>query len=193
MREELIISGFGGQGILLAGKLLTYAAMLDGRGVTYLPSYGVEVRGGTAYCNVVISDEEVASPIIATAATVIAMNTPSVVRFEPRVAAGGTLLINSSLVEKPPGRKDIRVINVPATAAADGLGNVKVANMVMIGAYISEKKILSREKLYEALDRVLPAHRRPLYEINCTAIEEGYRLLNNQTSRNKVQTTNDDQ
>lgn len=180
VNEELIISGFGGQGILLAGKLLTYAAMLDGRSVTYLPSYGVEVRGGTAYCNVVISDEEVASPIISTADSVIAMNTPSVIRFEPVVAVGGTLLINTSLVKHVPERKDIRTIHVPATAIADRLGNVKVANMVMIGAYLKGRGVLPKERLYEALGRILPEHRRSLYEINCTAIEEGYKLLNDQ-------------
>lgn len=180
MKEELIISGFGGQGSLLVGKLLTYAAMIDGRHVTFLPSYGAEVRGGTAYCNVIISDEEVASPTIFMADTVIAMNLPSVVRFEPSVVQEGLLFINSSLIEYGPDRQEIRVVRIPATGIADGLGNIKVANMVMVGAYLAKKDILSRERVCEALDHLLPPHRRLLYEINCRAIEEGYKLLNNQ-------------
>ena len=192
MKEELIVSGFGGQGVLLAGKLVTYAAMLADLYVTYLPSYGAEVRGGTAYCNVVLSDSEVASPTIARADTVIAMNLPSVTRFEPAVAKGGTLFVNSSLVRYDPGRDDIRTVQVPATGIADKLGNIRVANMVMVGAYLKRKPFLPKEKIYEALDRLLPAHRRPLHEINCRAIEEGYKLLNNQTSRNKIQTITND-
>jgi len=181
MNEELIISGFGGQGSLLVGKLLTYAAMLDGRHVTFLPSYGAEVRGGTAYSNVVISDEEIASPMISMADTLIAMNLPSVVRFEPAVAQEGLIFINSSLIEYEPDRKDVRIVRIPATEIADGLGNIKVANMVMVGAYLAKKEIPSRERVHEALGYLLPEHRRSLYEINCSAIEKGYKLTNNQT------------
>ena len=187
MKEKLIISGFGGQGSLLVGKLLTYAAMLDGRHVTFLPSYGAEVRGGTAYCNVIISDEEIASPTISIADTLIAMNLPSVVRFEPAVVQEGLIFINSSLIEYEPDRKDVRTVRIPATEIADGLGNIKVANMVMVGAYLAKKEILSRERVHEALGHLLPEHRRSLYEINCRAIEEGYKLTNNQTPRNKMQ------
>src|SRR5512136_2850144 len=133
MLIKTVLAGFGGQGVLSMGLNLAEAAMLEGRNVTYLPAYGAEVRGGTANCTVAISDEEIASPVASSPEFVVAMNSPSLVRFQNQIAAGGCLLYNASLIEAHVLRTDIDVVAVPASRTAEELGSVKSANMIMLG------------------------------------------------------------
>lgn len=153
--QQIIIAGFGGQGILSMGQILAYAGLLEGKNVSWLPSYGPEMRGGTANCNVVISDELVSSPIVKEADVVIVMNLPSMEKFEKNVAAGGNLLINSSLISENTSKEDVKVFKIPANDIADELGNAKVANMVMLGAYVEISKIVSKQSIIESLKKVL--------------------------------------
>jgi len=176
LREALVAAGFGGQGIMLLGKLVAAAGMFEGRHVTYIPSYGAEVRGGTAHCNVIVSDEEIASPVVGSPDTAIVMNHPSLVKFEPRVRPGGLLVVNSTLMLGPPTRTDIELILVPATERADALGAVQVANMVMLGAYLARKPVVKSDTIIEALHRMLPARRRHLIGINEQALAAGAEL-----------------
>ena len=141
MLVKTIIAGFGGQGVLSIGLSLTQAAMLEGRYVTYLPSYGAEVRGGTANCTVAISDEEIASPVASTPEFVIAMNQPSLIRFQNQIQSGGVLFLNSSLTQAEISRGDIEVVQVPADNIAEELGNRKSANVVMLGAFIKKSNL----------------------------------------------------
>lgn len=138
MIEQVIMAGFGGQGVMSMGQLLAYSGMLEGKNVSWLPSYGPEMRGGTANCNVIVSDDEIGSPIVTEATAVIAMNLPSLDKFEHSVMPGGTLIINSSLIERKCSRTDIDVFYIPANEIADELGNNRVANMVMLGAYLKK-------------------------------------------------------
>jgi 2-oxoglutarate ferredoxin oxidoreductase subunit gamma len=171
--ERIIIAGFGGQGIMFLGKLLCYAGMMDGRQVTYMPSYGVEVRGGTAYCNVIISSEEIPSPVISRPTTAIIMNTPSMLKYEQEIVKKGLLVVNSSIVDKPVKRKDIEVAVIPATTIADRLGNSRVANMVAVGAFLARRSIVALPTVMAAVKEVLPPYRRHLVELNQQAIMEG--------------------
>jgi len=173
LHEELVAAGFGGQGIMLLGKLIASAGMLEGRHVTYIPSYGAEVRGGTAHCNVIVSDEEIASPVVASPATAIVMNHPSLVKFEPRLTPGGLLVVNTTLMLAPPKRSDIEIAIVPATEIADKLGAIQAANMVMLGAYLARKPIVSTETIVEVLRRILPKRRHHLIGINEEALKSG--------------------
>ena len=147
MENSLLIAGFGGQGVVLVGQLLGYAASSAGKNATYYPSYGAEQRGGTANCTVVISDEEIGSPVVSRPDVVIVMNEPSLVRFEERVKPGGTLIFNSSLIKRVPARTDIKVVAVPANDMAEKLGSDKIANMVVLGAYIGVSQALSLESV----------------------------------------------
>jgi len=174
--EDLIIAGFGGQGILFIGKLLAYAVMKEGRNVTWIPSYGPEMRGGTANCTVVISDEEIGSPVITRPHSLIVMNNPSLETFEPRLKLNGLLVLNTSLVTLKPKRSDIRLIRVPANKIAMELGNDRVANMVMLGAYIAKTKVASKERILEALRNVLAKGKTELYELNKAAFEKGMEI-----------------
>jgi 2-oxoglutarate ferredoxin oxidoreductase subunit gamma len=142
MIEQVIMAGFGGQGVMSMGQLLAYSGMLEGKNVSWLPSYGPEMRGGTANCNVIVSDDEIGSPIVTEATAVIAMNLPSLDKFEHSVMPGGTLIINSSLIERKCSRTDIDVFYIPANEIADELGNNRVANMVMLGAYLKKTGIV---------------------------------------------------
>lgn len=171
--ERVIIAGFGGQGIMFMGKLLCYAGMMEDRHVTYMPSYGAEVRGGTAYCNVILSSEEIPSPVITEPTTAIIMNTPSLVKFEPMVAKKGLVIVNSSLVARPAKRKDIEVVLVPATSIADRLGNTRIANMVALGAFLAKRNIVDTTTVMTAVQEILPAYRQHLVEVNRQAIAEG--------------------
>ncbi len=135
MEERIIIAGFGGQGVMAMGQLLTYAGMIEGKHVSWLPSYGPEMRGGTANCSVIVSSEPVGSPVVVNSTTAIVMNKPSLDKFEPSVNKGGRLFINSSLIEQKSKRDDIEVYYISANEIADELGNMRVANMVMLGAY----------------------------------------------------------
>lgn len=154
MQSEVIISGFGGQGTLYAGQVYAYAGMDEGKHVTWIPSYGPEMRGGTANCTVVISDEEIGSPSALHPRAVIALNLPSLDKYEPLVAPGGFLIVNESMVNRQPTRTDIHWLMIPANNIARELGNERVANMVLLGALEANMKALPDG----ALERALQAH-----------------------------------
>ncbi|MDD2502908.1 MAG: 2-oxoacid:acceptor oxidoreductase family protein [Clostridia bacterium] len=178
MLQEIIIAGFGGQGVMSMGQQLTYAGMLEGRNVSWLPSYGPEMRGGTANCNVIISDEQVGSPIVTHASAVIALNSPSLDKFEDAVVPGGLLFINSSLIERKSTRDDIQVFYIPANEIAEELGNKRVANSVMLGAYLAKAGGgVSSESIIEALKNVLGPSKQNLIPINEKALERGAELV----------------
>ncbi|MBS7258998.1 MAG: 2-oxoacid:acceptor oxidoreductase family protein [Eubacteriales bacterium] len=168
-----IFAGFGGQGVLLIGKLVAYAGMDEGRNVSWLPSYGPEMRGGTANCSVVVSDDPIASPVLSMADCVIAMNTPSLDKFEANVLPGGKLFINSSIIDKKATRTDIDVYYVPCNDIADQLGNPKVLNMAMLGAYLEATKVVGVESVLQALLHSLGEKKAHLIPLNRQAIEMG--------------------
>lgn len=172
MTQEVIMSGFGGQGVMLMGQLLTYAGMLENKNVSWIPSYGPEMRGGTANCSIIISEEPVGAPIVTEPTAVVAMNLPSIDKFEPALQSGGVLIINSSLVDKLPKRTDIQVHQVPANDLAVELGNVKVANMVILGSLVAATEAVSIESLLQAFAKVF-AKKPQLFAINEQAIRKG--------------------
>ncbi|MDR2501904.1 MAG: 2-oxoacid:acceptor oxidoreductase family protein [Oscillospiraceae bacterium] len=148
---KLFFAGSGGQGIILMGQMVTYAAMFEGKNTTYYPSYGPEMRGGTANCTVIVSDREVASPIIYETDCLIAMNLPSLLKFESMVKPGGVLLVNTSIIDAKPARTDIRVLEVPTTELSRELGNPRGANMIMLGAAIRATGVVNQA----AIERVM--------------------------------------
>lgn len=171
---DVIISGFGGQGIMIIGNLLAYAAMKEGRYVTYLPIYGVEMRGGTANCTVVISSKEIGSPVVERPHAAIVMNLPSLIKYEPRVLPKGLLLINSSLIDlKETSRKDIEILPIPVNDIAIDNGNPKLANMVALGAFIEKTKLVRMASLLESFEKVLDERYHHLIPSNIKAIEVG--------------------
>jgi 2-oxoglutarate ferredoxin oxidoreductase subunit gamma len=173
---KTIFAGFGGQGVLSMGLNLAQAAMLEGKHVTYLPSYGAEVRGGTANCTVAISDEEIASPVASAPEYVVAMNQPSMIRFQNQIESGGLFFINSSLVEAELSRGDIDIVEVPANRIAEKLGSARSANMVMLGAFTKKSNLVSLSRIVEALEDTLKKKQK-LMEINKKALQAGYDLL----------------
>jgi len=175
MISRTIIAGSGGQGIMLLGKVLAMAAMNENKFVTWLPSYGAEVRGGTAYCMLTISDEEIGSPYIDKADAMIVMNAPSLKKFRDRLEDKGLLIVNSSLAAAAPGRKS-DILEYPFTDLAIKLGNIKVANMVALGCFISRKKVVSPESIQQVISDIAGESRKSLVEINKQALETGIRL-----------------
>ena len=174
MEQKVIMAGFGGQGIMAIGKLLAYAGMLESRNVTWMPSYGPEMRGGTANCAVVISDDEVGSPLISKDGTsAIVMNLPSMTKFENELAPGGKLIINKSLIDIKPTRKDIDAYYVNANELAMELGNAKVANMVMLGAYLELSKTIEMESVLHAFVKVFGEEKSHLVPLNKEALMKG--------------------
>jgi 2-oxoglutarate ferredoxin oxidoreductase subunit gamma len=173
MNESVIMSGFGGQGILLMGQLLCYAGMHEGRNVTWMPSYGPEMRGGTANCTVMISSARVGSPVTRFPQSLVAMNKASLDKFEEAVQAEGFLVINSSLVDRDPVRADLRVIKVPANQIAEAVGTLQVTNMAALGAYVAGRGIVSLDSVTIALRRMIPEHRKELLEVNEEALRRG--------------------
>jgi 2-oxoglutarate ferredoxin oxidoreductase subunit gamma len=173
MQKEIIIAGFGGQGVLFGGQLLTYAAMDQGLHVTWIPSYGPEMRGGTANCTVVISDEEIGSPMVSHPSAVIAMNLPSLDKYEDKVKAGGVLIVNQSLVDRDIQRTDIKVAMVPANAIAEELGDKRMANMVLLGALLASLYILPPAAVEKALKEHLPERHHKLLPLNKEAMQRG--------------------
>jgi len=174
MHVETIFSGFGGQGVLSMGSTLATAAMLEGKYVTYLPAYGVEVRGGTANCTVVVSDEEIASPVASEPEFVVAMNQPSFARFQSILQAGGLLCANSSLVNTESARSDIEILPVPTSELAERLGNIKVANMIMLGALVRASNMISYEAMLKNLEAILGEGKAKLVKLNREALTVGY-------------------
>lgn len=180
--ERIIIAGFGGQGIMFMGKLLCFSGMLDKKHVTYLPSYGAEVRGGTAHCNVIISSEEISSPVISEPTAAIIMNTPSIIKFEPKLSKKGLLIIDSSMVNIAVKRKDIEAIHLPATNIADRLGNTRVANMVTLGAFLAKRNIVEMATVMNAVEEILPDYRQHLVNVNRQALTEGKIYVDSRSS-----------
>ena len=176
MQYDVVFSGFGGQGALFAGQLLAYAAMDVGEHVTWIPSYGPEMRGGTAHCTVILSEEEIGSPLVRHPTYVVAFNNPSVERYEKLLASGGCLIYNASLVTHRLTRSDIRVVPIPASAVALELGSARLMNMVMLGALLAESGMLTHQMVEQALERHLPAHRRALLDQNKQALRRGQEL-----------------
>ena len=176
MLIKTIFAGFGGQGVLSMGLNLAQAAMLEGRHVTYLPSYGAEVRGGTANCTVAISDEEIASPVASSPEFIVAMNQPSLIRFQNQIQSGGLFFVNSSLVEAEISRGDVDIINVPANRIAEELGNPRSANIVMLGAFTKKSNIVSLSSVIEGLKDAFK-NKQKLIAINEKALMAGYDLF----------------
>jgi 2-oxoglutarate ferredoxin oxidoreductase subunit gamma len=177
MTNEIIISGFGGQGVVSSGIILGYAGLLENKHVTFFPSYGAEMRGGTANCSVVISTEPVASPIVAVPDIVIIMNEPSLARFEPAVKPGGNLFYNKTLIKSTPTRKDITVIPIQANAIAEELGQGRIANMVMLGALMKQTGLLKIETLKKAQRQRFTKANAEQLALNDKAIERGYATI----------------
>lgn len=173
MQEEVIISGFGGQGALFAGQLLAYSALNEGKHVTWIPSYGPEMRGGTAHCVVIVSDEEIGAPIIRNPTSAMVLNLPSLDKYEPLVKPDGVLVINRSLITKPATRQDLCVIEVKANDLAAEIGSAKMANVVMLGALLEATRAVSLAAALRALDEHLPAKARSLLENNKRALSKG--------------------
>lgn len=177
MLHEIIIAGFGGQGVMSMGQLLVYSGLQENRQVSWLPSYGPEQRGGTANCSVIVSDQEVASPIFSRPEIAIVLNTPSFDKYEPLVREGGTLIVNSSLVEKKSSRTDINIVEIPASSLAADLGVPKVANSIILGVLLGLTNIVSLNSVLEALKKVLPERRHNLIPANKIALEEGIKFV----------------
>lgn len=173
MQEEFLFSGFGGQGVMFVGQLLAYAAMEEGFQVTWIPSYGPEMRGGTAHCFVVISHQPIGSPVVRYPGNVIVFNNPSLDKYERIAAPGGLLAVNSSLVTRQTTRADIRPLYVPASAIADELGEMKLTNMVMLGAVLAAQPVLALAAVKKSLAEHLPVHRQHLLAANYAALEKG--------------------
>jgi len=172
MREEIIIAGFGGQGVIMAGKLLCIAAMQEGKYVSHIPSYGAEMRGGTANCSVVISDTEIGSPTVPKPGIAVVMNTPSLTKFEPKVKPGGLLLYNSSLIDRKPERTDITVVDLKANDISEAEGSDRAANMAAIGKLIALKpEIAGLKSVIKALDVAISARNRKYNEINIKVLK----------------------
>ena len=176
METSIIISGFGGQGALFAGQVLTYAAMETGNNTTWIPSYGPEMRGGTARCTVIISDDEIGSPLVLKPDIALVLNLPSLDRFEPLMEPGGVLIANSSLINRDFERHDLRTLMVPAQEIAEELGNPRLLNMVMVGALLEVSPILPLDAVKQALaDHIAERHKHTL-PMNYEAMEKGAHL-----------------
>ena len=172
--KQILISGFGGQGALFAGKFLAYAGLLQGLEVSWLPSYGPEMRGGTASCSVILSDSPIGSPIITHPDVLIAMNLPSMDKFEPAVNAGGTVIYDSSLISRGPARDDVKYCAVPATKMATDAGVKTLANMLLLGKLLHEVELADDEMVNKVLEKVVSAKRANLLDLNKQAIKLGF-------------------
>ena len=177
---DMIISGFGGQGVMVIGNLLAYAAMKEGKHVTYLPIYGVEMRGGTANCTIVISSKEIGSPVVEKPHAVIVMNLPSLKKYEPLLLPGGLLFMNSSLIEPTETyRKDIEILPIPVNEIAIENGSPKLANMVALGAFVEKTKLIQMTSLFESLEKVFDERYHHFIPSNIKAIEIGAKFVRN--------------
>ena len=173
---NILISGFGGQGVLFTGKFLAYEGLLENREVTWLPSYGPEMRGGTASCSVIISDTAIGSPLVPHPDILIAMNLPSLDRFEDAVVPGGMIFYDSSLIERPVKRTDVKAFGVPATRLADEAGMSTLANMIVMGKMLRESGLFPYDAVDRTIQKVVSAKRQNLVELNKKAIAMGYEL-----------------
>ncbi|RPI06582.1 MAG: 2-oxoacid:ferredoxin oxidoreductase subunit gamma [Ignavibacteriae bacterium] len=174
--QEIIIAGFGGQGVLSMGQIIAYAAMEGKKEVSWMPSYGPEMRGGTANCTVIVSDTRISSPIVTKFDTAIVLNQPSVEKFEHAVKPGGLLIYERSTIIRPPVRKDIEILPLPGLEEAQKLKSKQVANMVLLGAFLELRPIVTLEHVLSALHGVLPPHRQHLIPLNELALTRGKEL-----------------
>ena len=175
MQTEVIMSGFGGQGLMMIGKLLAYAGLEEGKDVTWLPSYGPEMRGGTANCTVVIADHPIGSPLISSPQAAVVMNQPSLEKFAPALRKDGLLVINSSMIPVNSDRDDIRSFRIKANDIAMEFGNRRSANLVMLGAFIGLYEAVSHETLLKAIEKTF-ASKKQFIEVNCKTFMKGYEL-----------------
>jgi 2-oxoglutarate ferredoxin oxidoreductase subunit gamma len=174
--EEIVIAGFGGQGALSMGQLVAYAAMQEGKEVSWMPSYGPEMRGGTANCIVIVSGDRISSPIVTRFDAAIVLNQPSLEKFEQAVRPGGLLLYERSTVTTPPARSDLEVLGIDGVAEAHRLSSKQVANVVLLGAYLARRPVVAAASVVKALASVLPAHRQHLVPVNERALARGAEL-----------------
>lgn len=170
---NLVIAGFGGQGVLLAGKLIAEAGLHEGREVSWIPSYGPEMRGGTANCTVIISDSEIGSPVVENPDVIMIMNRPSMDKFLPSLKKGGICIYNKSLIEGFKTRDDVKMVAIPASEIADKIGSTKLLNMVMVGSFMSSSKAFSEDSLAYALKKSISAKHQDMLPMNEKAIKEG--------------------
>jgi len=173
MHEEVIVSGFGGQGALFAGQLLAYTGMDEGWHVTWIPSYGPEMRGGTAHCIIILSHDDIGSPIIRQPSICIVMNPPSMDKYEPLIKPGGLLVANSTLVRARSARTDIETVYVPANELAAELGNVKMANVILLGAMLGTREIVPLDAVKRTMEQHIPQRRKHIIEPNKRALDRG--------------------
>ena len=173
MYQGVIMSGFGGQGIISGGIMLAYAGMIEGKNVTFFPAYGAEMRGGTANCSVVVSSDPVASPVVGVPDSLLIMNEPSLARFEDSLKKDGLMIINTSLVSSKPSRKDIEALEIPISDIAEKVGNIKTANMVILGAYAKKTGAISVDALKNSISKVYARANEAMVKMNKEAIEKG--------------------
>ena len=174
MIVKTIFSGFGGQGVLMMGISLANSAMNKGYHVTYLPAYGAEMRGGTANCTVALGDEEIASPVASEPNYLVVMNAPSLFSFQNKVTSGGTIFLNSSIVKDRPNRQDVKLFCVPCTDIAQELGNSRVANIIMMGAFIKRSGVVSPDIYLKTLESIMGSKKKSLAEVNRKAFAAGF-------------------
>ena len=177
MEHEIIFAGFGGQGVLSMGQIIAYSAMIENKEVSWMPSYGPEMRGGTANCITIVSSHRISSPIISKFDSAIILNQPSLEKFEDSVKSGGLLMYEASTILNPPKRLDIDVVSIPSNEEAQKLGKKQVANMIMVGAFLEKKPIVKIESVLKALKKVLPERHHHLIPLNEQALEIGKKLV----------------
>ncbi len=173
MTTQILIAGFGGQGVLFAGKFIAYNGLVEGRQLSWLPSYGPEMRGGTANCSVILSDEPVGSPIVSKPDILMAMNLPSLDKYENDVVPGGMIFVDSTLIERKVKRDDVKVFYIPSTGLANDIGLPTLANMIMVGKFIKESGAVSTDNVEDTLKKVVSARKANLLEMNLKAIDCG--------------------
>jgi 2-oxoglutarate ferredoxin oxidoreductase subunit gamma len=176
MLIKTVFAGFGGQGVLMMGYAFAVSAMWEDKEVTYLPSYGAEVRGGTANCTVAISDEEIASPIASSPDYAVVMNKPSLFAFQNKLQSGGTLFINTTMIDETPIRKDIQIVNVDAGRLAEQMGDMRTANMVMLGAFVRTTGLVGLDNLVASLEEIFEGKKKTI-DMNAKALKNGYDIL----------------
>lgn len=173
MQHAAIFGGFGGQGLLFAGRVLAQAAVIEDLSVSWMPSYGPEMRGGTASCTVIVADRPIGSPIVDTADSVIALNPPSLAKFEPLLVPGGLLILNASLIEAEPRRTDVEVVSIPCTALARAAGDDRLVSIVALGGLIARRPIVSPESIQQAIEETLGRHHPELIAADLAAFARG--------------------
>ncbi len=174
MLIKTIFSGFGGQGVLMMGVSFAHSGMSKGYQVTYLPAYGAEMRGGTANCTVAIADEEIASPVASEPDFLVAMNAPSLFTFQNKITSGGTIFLNSSIIQEEPHRDDVKVCLIPCADMAQDLGNIRVSNTIMMGAFIKISAVISPDVYLKSLETIMGSKKKSLAELNRKAFNAGY-------------------